>query len=294
MITVPAGVITRGLRLWPFWLLVPALLVSTVLIGSGVVLVLYSLQPPGTGADLSNFSFSTWTSTLGDPFFLDILWRSVELSLWVTLFTLLVALPTALVLWKIRSRALFGCAIVLIASPLVISLVVRAYGWLLVLGDHGVINTALRDGGLINQPIHLIFNNTGVEISLVQAYLPLMVFPILASLRQIEAWVLDASSDLGAGAAQQFGRVIAPLALPGVVAGCQIVFLLTMSAFVTPEILGGGRVLVAAELVYDNINNINWAVASVQALTLITVSCLIVYLSNRLMRMTYLAHSRDR
>src|SRR5881396_51112 len=171
-------------------------------------------------------SFLAWQKFFTDPFYWGVVAKTLQLALGVTAVALLVGYPTAYALTKLRSPKLLVAAYVVIFSPLLVSLVVRVYGWLLLLSDNGVINQALRAVGLTSEPIRLIYNEAGVVIALVHILLPFMIFPILSVLLQFDHALREASNDLGANRVQTFLRVVFPMSLPGVVAGCQIVFAL--------------------------------------------------------------------
>jgi putative spermidine/putrescine transport system permease protein len=172
----------------------------------------------------------------------------------------------------VRDQRLLVAAYIVIFSPLLVSVVVRAYGWLLLLSDTGVINTALLATGLVHEPIRMIYNNTGVIIALVHILLPFMIFPILSVLLQFDNAQREAANDLGANRVQTFIRVVLPLSLPGVIAGAQIVFTLAISAFVTPALLGGGKVQVLSRHIWFNVVDVNWPLAAVEAIVLLALA----------------------
>ena len=217
-------------------------------------------------------SFLAWQKFFTDPFYWGVVAKTLQLALGVTAVALLVGYPTAYALTKLRSPKLLVAAYVVIFSPLLVSLVVRVYGWLLLLSDNGVINQALRAVGLISEPIRLIYNEAGVVIALVHILLPFMIFPILSVLLQFDHALREAANDLGANRIQTFLRVVLPMSLPGVVAGCQIVFTLAISAFVTPELLGGGKVQVLSRAIWFNVVDVNWPLAAVEAIVLLALA----------------------
>lgn len=166
-------------------------------------------------------------------------------------------------------------------SPLLISVVVRAYGWMLLLSEPGLVNYALVRLGVLPQPVRMIYNATGVTVSLVHILLPYMIFPVVSVLRQIDPRLKEAARDVGAGRLRTFVAVVLPLSLGGVVAGCQIVFTLAISAFTAPALLGGGRVLVLSRLVFDNVASINWPLGAVEAFVLLAMALVVVFLFTR-------------
>jgi putative spermidine/putrescine transport system permease protein len=145
----------------------------------------------------------------------------------------------------------------------------------------------LQRAGVVQQPVPLIFNMTGIVIAMVHILLPFMVFPILSVLTQLSPDLKEAAMDLGADRWRTFRRVTLPLTLPGVVSGSQIVFTLTLSAFVTPFLMGGGKVQVLSSVIYRDMEAVNLAFASVVAFVMLALAVAILLLSNRLTRHAY-------
>lgn len=290
----PAPLLSR-LRASPGLLLcVPAAAVSIVLVGALVIMMTYSFYTFDRGRLVETFTFASWTRYLADSFFWDILGRSVQLAAVITFVDLLIAFPAAYAITKVKDRRVLAAIYVAIFSPLVVSSVVRTFGWLGVLADQGLVNRVLLATGVIAEPLKLVFNLTGVEIAMVHAFVPFMVFPLLGSLRQIETRYREAALDLGATSPQTFLRVVLPLSLPGILAGCQVVFTLAVSAFVTPELMGGGRVIVASRLAWESVTNLDWPRGAIQVFSLLAVTITVFLVINILSRRTYLGHLRGR
>jgi putative spermidine/putrescine transport system permease protein len=165
-----------------------------------------------------------------------------------------------------------------------VSVVVRTYGWLILLASQGLVNTTLRRLGLIDEPLRLLFNARGVVISLTHILLPFAIFPIYSVLGRLDLTLKEAARDLGAGWGQTFLRVTLPLTMPGVVAGGLICFTLALSAFVTPQLLGGGRVQVLPLTVYNTTVEINWPEGAVTSVALLVLSMLAVWAVNAALR----------
>jgi putative spermidine/putrescine transport system permease protein len=237
-------------------------------------------------------SLATWIRFAGDSFNWGVLGSSIKLAAIVTVLTLLVAYPTASALVRLRNRMLAALAYVVLFSPLFISTVVRSYGWLLLLSDHGLVNSVLGAPPLFLGPYRLIYNETGVIIALVHILLPFAVLPLVSVFWLLPANLRESARDLGASPLQAFLKVTLPLSLPGIVSAGQIVFALAVSAFVTPAVLGGGRVLVLSWLVYDNIGQLDWPMAATQAMVLLAVAVLILAASTALNRSTYSGRRR--
>jgi putative spermidine/putrescine transport system permease protein len=254
-------------------LLLPAFGITAGVFGAAMLLLFsYSAYTFRGGQLTEEVSFLAWQKFFTDPFYWGVVGNTLQLALGVTAMALLIGYPAAYALTKIRSQKLLVAAYIIIFSPLLVSVVVRVYGWLLLLSDSGVINQALLAVGLIDEPIRMIFNNTGVIIALVHILLPFMIFPILSVLLQFDHTQREAANDLGANRLQTFLRVVLPMSLPGVVAGAQIVFTLAISAFVTPAILGGGKVQVLSRHIWFNVVDVNWPLAAVEAIVLLVLA----------------------
>jgi len=269
MATVAAFVMRRRAPL----LLLPAFALTAGIFASAMLLLFsYSAYTFRGGQLTEEVSFLAWQKFFTDPFYWGVIAKTLQLALGATAIALLIGYPTAYALTKVRRPQFVVAAYIVIFSPLLVSLVVRVYGWLLLLSDNGVINQALLALGLIAGPIRLIYNEVGVVIALVHILLPFMVFPILSVLLQFDHTLREAANDLGANRLQTFLRVVLPMSLPGVVAGCQIVFTLAISAFVTPELLGGGKVQVLSRAIWFNVVDVNWPLAAVEAIVLLALA----------------------
>jgi len=203
------------------------------------------------------------------------------LGLTVTPICLLLGYPVAYHLARTRSR--WGSALyVLVLSPLLVGVVVRSFGWLILLSGNGVINRALIDLGLISGGLQLMNNRLGVTIALVHVFLPFMILPLVGVIQSIDPTLESAARSLGASRFKVFWRVILPLSWPGIQAGTVLVFVLALSAYVTPVMLGGAQVKTMSVLVVQNlIDNFQWPVGAAQALILTACGILAVALYAR-------------
>lgn len=265
-------------------LLSPSLFLLLLFIVSVGQLFIQSLYLPAGGVPASRLTLMNYRAFLLDPYNWWVLASTFKLGAVVTLTCLILGFPAAYALTKIRRPSVLLACYVLIFSPLMVSVVVRAYGWLLLLSSRGAVNYVLMSLGLIKEPLNLIFNFTGVAISMVHILLPFMIFSITSVLRQQDPALKEAAMDLGANRLRTFATVTLPLTLPGVVSGVQIVFVLAVSAFVSPALLGGGRVTVLARAIYQNMIDLNWSLAAVQAFVLVTLVLLILGAFNRLVQ----------
>jgi putative spermidine/putrescine transport system permease protein len=271
-------------RLGPYALLVPSLLLVAMFLWAMGLLLSHSFHAFEGGLIQSPFTLSTWRHFLGSGFYWSVIRETVELGVVVTAVCLALGYPTAYVLARIENRFALVLSYILLFAPLLVSVVVRSYGWLLLLGDRGVVNDLIKIVPGTHAPYRLIYNQFGVTVALVHILLPFAVFPILSVMRQLPPGLDEAAADLGAKPGQAFRRVVLPLSLPGVVSAAQIVFTLTISAWVTAVLLGGGRVLVLAKLVYDNISQLNWPLGAVEAWVLLVVALLALALFSTLGR----------
>ncbi|NJO79938.1 MAG: ABC transporter permease [Cyanobacteria bacterium RM1_2_2] len=226
------------------------------------------------------FSLAQYGEFFRDSTNLKVLTDTFLLGLQVTLACLFFGYPVAYVynrvtgIWK-------SVMTFLILLPLLTSAVVRTFGWVVILGKQGLINSALQGLGIIPEPVKLLFTHHGVTIAMTQIQLPLMILPIVASLSQIDSRLLAASASLGGGAWRTFWKIVFPLTLPGIISGCLLVFAITVSSFVTPSIIGGGQIMYMPTLIYQQgvvLLNGPFA-AAISAILLVMVLAVVVGLS---------------
>ena len=233
-------------------------------------------QTGPTGAMVPAWSLATFIALFDDPFTFEITWNSVRLSFVATALALLAAYPLALFLFRTRSR-FRTLLIVLAVTPMLVNGVVRVFGWLALLGDRGLVNAALMGIGLTSEPQRLVFNYFGVTIGLAESLMPYMILALLSGFGRLDATVEEAAASLGAPPWRVFFRVTLPLSLPAVVLGFLLCFVLAMSAYITPKLLGGGRVFLLATEIFDQaVTTVNWPAAAALALyTLVLVALLL-------------------
>jgi putative spermidine/putrescine transport system permease protein len=223
----------------------------------------------------SAFTFANYRAFITDPFFLQILLRTCWLGLLVTLGCLAIGYPVAYCLARSASRWR-GVALFLVISPLLVSAIVRNIGWFPLLSESGLVNWALLKLGVIGSPLRLINNFTGVVIGLVHALLPFMILTLTTVIQRVDADLEEAAANLGAGPLEVFRRVLLPLSLPGVVAGSLLVFTMAISAYTTPAILGGNRVLVMATYIAQQFRTVlNYPAGGTAAALLLVFAALL-------------------
>lgn len=198
------------------------------------------------------WSLANYQHLLSDAYYAKTLLLTFEISLWVVVITLLVGYPIAYFMtFIIRSRILRRLFYVIVVVPLFTSNIVRAFGWIVLLGRRGLINNILVGIGLVHRPVDILYTKTSIVIGLSYIMTPFMVLTIASVLQNIDRALHEASRDLGAGPLATFSKVTLPLSMPGVVTGSVIVFTLSVSAYVTPAILSGGKQVVMSMLVFE-------------------------------------------
>ena len=216
-----------------------------------------------------------------DPFTWRVVWRTLWLGAVTTGLSLLLSYPLAYHLAR-APRRLKGLLMVLVISPLLVGVLIRTYGWIILLQDTGLINQLLQALGLRRLP--LMYNQTGVLIGLVHVFIPFMVLSLAGSIQGVDPELELEARSLGAGAWRTFWRVTFPLSLPGVLAGTVLVFVLAVSSYVIPSLLGGFTVLTVPILVVRTITELfNWPGGSAFAILFFAITLALVWLYLRLM-----------
>lgn len=202
-----------------------------------------SLEPGGLTFD----NFTALMKPLYARVFLDTVWIC-----FLTAFcTLIVGYPLAYALVNVRNPIVKSIILITVVTPLFLGEVVRTYSWIIVLGNNGFINSVLLKLGLIDQPLQFMFTRFGVVVALVHVTMPVMVIMLAAALAHIDRDYQKAAESLGAGPVRAFLTVTLPLSMPGIIAGVTTAFAWTFSAFATPQLIGGGRVNMVSNLVYQ-------------------------------------------
>jgi putative spermidine/putrescine transport system permease protein len=229
------------------------------------------LESRSGGVLTDTYTLANYLNFLTDTFYLGLILNSLGLALAVTLATLVCAYPVAMFLHRCSPRWR-NLLFVITVSPLLVSSVVRTYGWMVLLGDQGLVNSLLLSTGLIASPLRLVNNSLGVFIGLVEVLMPYMALSLIAGFGRLEASFEEAAASLGANAFTRFRRVVFPLTLPGVALGCLLCFVLAISSFITPKLLGGGRVFLLATEIYDQaIIQLEWPMAATISVIVLAV-----------------------
>ncbi len=268
----------------PAALLLPVLLVNLgTFVWPVLSLASLSFRPALPGGGIGRgWTWETWAGVLTDGYYRDLVGHSVLVSMEITGFALLAGYPVALFVHRAPARWR-NVLVVLCISPLLVSAVVRTYGWLVILGDRGFLPSLLRSVGIA--PPRLVFNETGVVIGLTEILMPYMILALLAGFGRLDPTLEDAAASLGASPWTRFRRIVVPLTLPGIFLGCLLAFVLAVSSFITPKLLGGGRVNLLATEIYDQaIVTLNWPVAAALSVVVLLVFGLALVVYGRIVR----------
>jgi len=218
-----------------------------------------------------------------DPVFLRPAWNGLRYAAATTILCLLIGYPIAY--WISRYGGTHKTLLlVLVMLPFWTSYLIRTYAWITILGDNGVVNSVLQAVGLTREPIILLNTDLAVVLGMTYGFVPFAILPLFVSIDRLDDSLVAAARDLYASGRAAFRHVTLPLTMPGVVAGTLICFTLALSAFVTPRLLGGGRVQVLPLMVYNNTVEINWPTGAVSGLTLLLLSVAAVWALNALLR----------
>ena len=216
------------------------------------------------------------------PVYLDVLTNTFRISGLVTVLTLLLGFPYAY-LMTLAKPFWRTVMLLVVLVPFWTSLLVRTFAWVLMLGDKGVVNQTLLNIGLIDEPLSLIRNSTGVLIGMVQVMLPYAVLPMFATMRSIDRRLLQAAEGLGARPVSAFWRIYAPLTLPGVAASSLLVFISSIGFYVTPALLGGPKDVMIGELIVQQLSGVlRWGFASALAVALLVVTGVLLLVVSRI------------
>lgn len=270
-------------RLEPVWLLAP--LVAVLLfffVAPFLMNLLVSLRTWTPGAEAATaWSLRNYARLLTDPYYLKVMWQTFALGFVCTLATLILGYPCAYFIARSRS-SLKGLYMFVVIAPLLTSIIIRSYGWILVLGRTGFVNSTLQGLGLIKEPIDLIYNWIGVVIAVTHVLLPFMILSVASVLEGLPDALEESAMILGASRWQTFRRVTFPLSLEGIATGAVIVFMLTIGSFVTVLLVGGEKTMVMGVLIYQQISiTFDRAFAGSLGSLLLGISLVLLYVQSR-------------
>jgi len=264
-------------RLRLFLLALPGLLLLTPFLLAVLFVLRFSFS--ADAQSIQGFSLERYAGLL-DPFFLRSVVLTLKLAALSTVICLVLAVPVAMLMARVRQPIWRRIVTSLILLPMILNLLIQSYGWIMVLGPKGIVNTLLFNLGLTDRPVQLLFNEIGVLAGLVQTALPLAVFPVLGAMRAISAEYLEAGASLGAAPWRTFRDITLPLLKPGLIGAASIVFAFNASAFAVPLLLGGRRVQTMGVAIRDMISPMfDWAGAAAAGVALIAITVLSMLLA---------------
>ena len=267
-------------RLEGFGFTAPLLVLMLVAFNAPIVYMLgLAFWEKGRG-----FTLEHYAGLLEAPVYLRVLGNTMRVALIATLANVIIGYPLALWMRGLGSRARM-IALALVVLPFWVSILVRTYAWIVVLGNGGLVNRALQWSGLTDAPVSFLYNELGVTIGMANVLLPFLVLPLFAAMIRIDERLLQAAASLGASPATIFWKVFFPLTLPALAAGTLLVFILCLGFYITPAILGGGRVPMVSNLLDTLINQIpRWETAAAISTVLLIVTLAIFAAYRRLDR----------
>ena len=273
-------------RLTFFGLTLPYLLMVTALI---VIPVGWLFYLSFIGRD-GSLSFENYERMMKSKAYIRIFLTTFKISILTTIICAAIGYPLAYFMSQL-SRKWANICMIGVLIPFWTSLLVRTYAWLVLLQKKGLLNNMAIEMGLISEPIKIVHNTTGTLIGMVHIMLPFLILPLYANMRAIDKDALKAASSLGATPTRAFWTVFFPLSLPGLLAGLLIVFVLCLGFYVTPAILGGGRVIMAAMKISSNIElYFSWGAASALGVVLLVVTGIILFIASKLVSMDQLGN----
>ncbi|WP_028035349.1 ABC transporter permease [Chelativorans sp. J32] len=282
----PAARSADGSRRVLLMLLLPGLVALGV---TFVLPLLWLFRASFASSAIGAFSGGDWTlssyeTVLTDPFYWLVAWNTLVLGFNVAVFTVILSYPIALFLARTESRWR-GVLTALAVAPLLTSSVVRTYGWMVILGDQGVINSTLQALSLTDGVVRLTNNSFGATVALIEIFMPYAILAMLSGFGRLNTQLEEAAAMLGANRLKVFTRIILPLSLPGVLTAALLVFVLAISAFVTPRLMGGGRVFVLGTEVYNEATvTLNWPLAAALSVLLLVLFSSVIVIYQRALR----------
>ena len=228
-----------------------------------------------------SWSLDKYSEILTDPFYWRVAGNTLTYGISVAAFAVVLSYPLALFLARTQSRWR-GILTALAIAPLLTSGVVRTYGWMVILGDQGVINGTLQMLSLTQAPLRLANNLTGATIAMIEIFMPYAILAMLSGFGRLNSQLEEAAAMLGANRLMVFLRIVLPLSLPGVLTAALLVFVLTISSFVTPRLMGGGRVFVLGTEIFSEATvTLNWPLAAALAVLLLILFSSVIVLYRR-------------
>jgi len=267
-----------------FWLLiVPVLLWLVVLIVLPHLDLLISSFKVQNSAGESVFSFNNYLAFFNNDIYWGTFLKTAGYAIFVTALAFIIAFPVAFYLTKVIAKKYAGLLVLLLLIPLWVGELVTVYGWMILLGDHGVLNHILMTMGFIEEPINMLYTDFSMIVGLLYMSMLFMIVPIMTTLESLDDSYIEAASDLGASKWTIFTKIIIPYALPGIVSGAIIVFMLVIGDYLAPNILGGKSSLWFTEQIYSKfLQSFNWGEGAAFGFLLLLLSSAIIWLALKL------------
>ncbi|MEO0566895.1 MAG: ABC transporter permease [Pseudomonadota bacterium] len=229
------------------------------------------------------FSFAQYIDFMQEPIYWNTLLRTGSMSLLVTVLALIIGFPIAYYIAKIAGKRSKGALFLLCLIPLWVSDLIRAFGWILLLRETGVISTALQKSGIVGQPVEFLYNDATVIMGLVYTVILFMIVPLVSTLDGMDDAMVEAGYNLGGNGQTVLRRIIIPYAMPGIVSGCIVVFMLTAGSYLTPILLGGKNSSWFTEQIYEQfISRYNWESGAAFGFLLLFFTSIVVWLGLKL------------
>lgn len=257
-----------------------AMLIPFFLLPIGIVIRNSFFIDDPMGLMVPAFTGANYAKVLTDPYYVTVFTNTLLVAAISTIATLIIGYPFAQLIVRVtgfNATLLLWCVYV----PLYVSVIMRAFGWTIILADSGLVNEALLKLGIVNEPVRMLFEASGMTIGIIHRYLPLMLIPLIASLQKIDTDLYKASSNLGASDWLTWFRVTVPLSLPGIVGGSQLVFAGVLSDYAMPALMGSTKFQLAAPAIYyEAVTNTAWALSGAMATLVLGIVALFLFVMN--------------
>jgi putative spermidine/putrescine transport system permease protein len=285
-VAAPAPTVRRARPTAVRWLIWPALLLFALffVLPFAVLGIMSLLSGNPVNAPAVNLTLRHFARFFSDDLYLEALWATLRIGLITTLSALLLGYPLAHLMARARSRVGHALLLMAVIAPMLTGIVVRTFAWMTLLQDRGVINTTLLALGVTHEPLKLMYNEFGTIVALTHIYVPFMVLTLAGVIGRVDERLEEAARSLGATRWQAFREVTLPLSLPGILAGSLLVFALSISAYVTPFLMGGTDVLTLPMLIYQQVSSsFNPNFAGALGVILLAVSLVLVIAYNKVL-----------
>lgn len=280
---------TPSTKRWlPWGLSSPAIILCVLMLVVPLILTAilsFNVYDYDTGVQAGTFTVDQYKEILTDNYYYEIFWRTFWISAVVTLLCIVIGAPEAYILNRMR-KPWRSIMLLIVLAPLMISVVVRAFGWSMLLGPEGIINSVLTSFGL--EPVKILYTEAAIIIALVHVMLPFMVIPVWTSLQKLDPGTENAALSLNASPFTTMRRIVIPQIMPGILSGSLIVFGLSASSFAIPGLLGGRRLKMVATVIYDQyLSELNWPLGASVAIILLIANLVIMLGWNRMIERRY-------